>query len=222
MATAERGETFHNPITRERSIVLEAPADNADRRLVSELHLDPGAAVLGEHLHPAIEERFEVLEGRLAYRLGGVTGEAEAGEAIDVAPGVWHDWWQVGGAPTVCRVTVTPGDRFEEMIRTAWGLACDGHTNSKGMPNLLQTVALATEFSDILVFKRPPLPVQRVLFGALAPLAHRRGYRGTYPRYAEMYSACTAEQVRAGEPFDLAFGPGEGPPSRRRSGDPPS
>jgi mannose-6-phosphate isomerase-like protein (cupin superfamily) len=219
MATAERGHTFHNPITRERSIVLEAPADNVEGQLVSELHLDPGAAVLGEHLHPTIEERFEVLEGRLAYKLGGETGEAGAGEAIEVPPGVWHDWWQVGAVRTVCRVTITPGRRFEEMIRTAWGLACDGQTNSKGMPSLLQTVALATEFSDVLVFKRPPRPVQRVLFGVLAPLARRRGYRGTYPRYAEMYSESTAEQVRAGEPFDLVFGPGEGPPSRRRSGD---
>jgi hypothetical protein len=31
------------------------------------------------------------------------------------------------------------------------------------------------------VFRKPPAAVQRVLFSILAPLAHRRGYRATYP-----------------------------------------
>ena len=212
MATAAVGDTFINPVTRERTIVLEAPADNPERRLVSELHLDPGAAVLGEHLHPAIEERFEVLEGRLGYRLDGTEGEAGPGESLEIPAGSWHYWWHLGDGRTVCRVTVTPGDRFEQMIRTAWGLACDGRTNAKGMPGPLQTVALAREFSDVFVLKRPPPTVQRALFGALAPLARRRGYRGIYPRYAEMRSEGTAEDVRAGREFELSFGAGDGPP----------
>lgn len=213
MATARVGDTFRNPVTRERSILIEVPADNPERRLVSELYLDPGAAVLGEHLHPSIDERFEVLEGALAYRLDGVEGEAGPGETVEIPAGAWHDWWQTGRDRTVCRVTVTPGDRFEQMIRTAWGLACDGRTNRKGMPPLLQLVALSEEFADSLVFRRPPPAVQRVLFGGLAPLARRRGYRGIYPRYSEMTFAGTPEQVRAGEDFEINFGPGAGPPA---------
>jgi quercetin dioxygenase-like cupin family protein len=212
MSHAEVGETFRNPVTKERSIMLEAPRDNPERRLVAEVHLDPGAAVIGEHQHPVLHETFELLEGRLAYRLDGVESEAGAGETIEIPAGHWHDWWQVGDAKTVCRVTVTPGDRFEQLIRTSWGLANDGLTNAKGMPSPLQLVALAREFSDILVLKRPPAIVQRVLFGALEPLARRRGYRGIYPRYQEMSSDGSPEQVRADEDFALRFGPGAGPP----------
>lgn len=211
---ARAGDTFHNPVTRERSIVIEAPAESAGRRLVSELHLDPGAAVLGEHLHPAIDESFEVVEGRLGYRLDGREGEAGPGETIEIPAGTWHDWWHVGEAPTVCRVTVTPGDRFEQMIRTAWGLACDGLVNGKGMPRPLQLVALSTEFSDVVVFRRPPRPVQRMAFGLLAPLARRRGYSGIYPRYAEMTSTASPKQIRAGRPSSPVFGPGPLPPGR--------
>lgn len=206
------GDTAYNPVTLERSIVLEAPSENAERRLVAELHLEPGAAVLGEHLHPALDERFEVLEGRLAYELDGREAEAAPGDALEIPAGTWHDWWQVGPDRTVCRVTITPGDRFEQMIRTAWGLACDGQTNARGMPRFLQLVALADEFSDTIVFKRPPRPLQGVLFGLLAPLAHRRGYRGIYPRYADSESEGTPEQVRAGQSFELRFGAGQGPP----------
>ena len=49
------------------------------------------------------------------------------------------------------------------------------------MPDPLQLALFVTEFSDVAVFRKPPAAVQRVLFGALAPIARRRGYRATYP-----------------------------------------
>jgi hypothetical protein len=49
------------------------------------------------------------------------------------------------------------------------------------MPHPLQLALFATEFSDVVVFRKPPAAVQRVLFSILAPRAHRRGYRATYP-----------------------------------------
>jgi hypothetical protein len=68
------------------------------------------------------------------------------------------------------------------MIETLFGLARLGHTNQKGMPNPLQLALTAQEFSDVVVFRRPPAALQRVIFGALAPIARRRGYRPTYPQ----------------------------------------
>jgi hypothetical protein len=76
---------------------------------------------------------------------------------------------------------VTPGERFAHMIETLFGLAREGHVNAKGMPNPLQLAVTAQEFSDVVVFRKPPPRVQHVLFGALAPIARRRGYRATYP-----------------------------------------
>jgi hypothetical protein len=49
------------------------------------------------------------------------------------------------------------------------------------MPDLLQLASTAQEFSDVIVFRKPPPLVQRIVFGALAPIARRRGYRATYP-----------------------------------------
>jgi hypothetical protein len=34
----------------------------------------------------------------------------------------------------------------------------------------------------VIVFRSPPLSVQRALFGALAPIARWYGYRATYPQ----------------------------------------
>ncbi len=52
--------------------------------------------------------------------------------------------------------------------------------NDEGHP--LQLALFATEFSDVIAFRKPPAAVQRVVFSALAPIARRRGYRATYPR----------------------------------------
>ena len=50
------------------------------------------------------------------------------------------------------------------------------------MPNPLQLSLTAREFSEVIVFRRPPAAVQRALFAALAPIAHWRRYRATYPQ----------------------------------------
>jgi hypothetical protein len=141
----------------------------------------PGARVVGEHLHPAAHESFSVLQGELTVIRDGQRSTLRAGERADIEPGVWHDWFNRGAIDAVVRVEVTPGERFAHMLETLFGLAREGHVNPKGMPNSLQLALTAQEFSDVIVFRKPPPMVQRIVFGALAPIARRRGYRPTYP-----------------------------------------
>ena len=141
----------------------------------------PGTRVVGEHMHPALVERFSVEDGELTVLLDGRKSVLGAGEQAEMQPGVWHDWWNEGDSTAIVRVEITPGERFVHLIETLFGLAREGHVNKRGMPHPLQLALLATEFSDIIVFRKPPTAVQRPLFGILAPLARRRGYRATYP-----------------------------------------
>jgi mannose-6-phosphate isomerase-like protein (cupin superfamily) len=176
----ELGEVLENPVTRERAVIVELPWQNAEGRAVAEMTARPGARVVGEHLHPAIHERFSVLEGELTVIRDGQRSTLGAGEGADIEPGVWHDWFNRGAVDAVVRVEVTPGERFAHMIETLFGLAREGHVNAKGMPDLFQLALTAQEFSDVVVFRKPPPRVQRIVFGALAPIARRRGYRATY------------------------------------------
>jgi quercetin dioxygenase-like cupin family protein len=178
----EVGEVWENPVTRERATILELPHRNAAGTAVAELTALVGARVVGEHRHPAIVERFTALEGELTIKRDGRTGVLREGETAVIEPGVWHDWWNAGDRDARVRVEVTPGERFAHMIETLFGLARLGHTNAKGMPHPLQLALFAREFSDVVVFRSPPPAVQRVVLGALAPLARRRGYRATYPQ----------------------------------------
>ena len=69
------GEVWENPVTGERSVILERPWDNPASRVTGELTALVGARVLGEHRHPAVVEQFTVLEGALSIlRFGGREG----------------------------------------------------------------------------------------------------------------------------------------------------
>jgi hypothetical protein len=136
----------------------------------------------GEHCHPTVVERFTVLEGELTVKVDGETSVLGKDETATVDAGVWHESWNSGDRDAQIRVELTPGGRMIHMLETMWGLARLGHTNDEGMPDRLQLALIAREFSDVLVFRSPPLPVQRALFAALAPIARRRGYRATYPQ----------------------------------------
>ena len=176
------GEVWENPVTRERATILEFPHKNPEGRATAELIALVGARVAGEHRHPAIVERFTVLEGELTVKRDGQTSILREGETAVVEPGVWHDWWNASDRDARVRVEITPGERFAHLIETLFGLARLGHANAKGMPDPLQLALVAQEFSDVIVFRSPPVAVQRAIFGALAPIARWRGYRATYPQ----------------------------------------
>ena len=123
-----------------------------------------------------------MLEGELTVKLDGQTVVLGEGETVTAEAGVWHDWWNEGDRDARIRAEITPGGRIVHMVETMWGLARLGHTNSKGVPHPLQLAVTAREFSDVVVFRSPPVAVQRALFAGLAPIARWRGYRATYPQ----------------------------------------
>lgn len=180
---SKAGDVAENLVTGERAVVRVGTEDSGGELLVAELFVRPGGAVAGEHVHPVIHEWFTVLEGRVGFRLDGRESVAPVGERLHVPPGMAHDWWNAGDEEARVIVEISPAARFEEAIHNTFGLARDGKTNSKGMPNLLQVALFAREFEDVLYFTSPPRRVQKVLFAVLAPVARLLGYRGSYPEY---------------------------------------
>jgi quercetin dioxygenase-like cupin family protein len=182
---SKAGDVVENPVTGERVVVRVGTEDSGGRMLVADAYVRPGGAVTGEHVHPTIEEYFTVVRGRVGFRLDGRETVARPGERLHVPAGTAHDWWNAGDEEALITVEITPGARFEEMVVNLFGLARDGKTNAKGMPNLLQGALFAQEFEDVLYFTKPPQAVQKVLFAALAPVARLFGYKGSYPEYLE-------------------------------------
>ncbi len=70
-----------------------------------------------EHIHPQMEERFEVREGRAAFRFGGEGGreqEAGPGEVVVVPPGTVHLAWNPTEDPVRLRIEMRPALRWAE------------------------------------------------------------------------------------------------------------
>ena len=130
-----------------------------------------------------------MVRGRLGYRLEGREGVAGPGQHLHVPHGTTHEWWNAGEEEARIIVEISPAARFEEMFKNLLGLAQDGKTDAKGRPRLLQAALFAREFEDVIRLTKPPRPVQRLLFGALAPVARLLGYRGELPRVPETVSA---------------------------------
>jgi mannose-6-phosphate isomerase-like protein (cupin superfamily) len=178
-----RGEVFTNPRTGERAVVVTDPEGSPDRTLVAHLFVRPGGRVAAAHAHPGSTERFRVLAGRVAFRVGGADSVLGPGEVREVPAGTVHDWWQVGDEEAQVLVEVVPGDRFVQVITTTFGLARDGRADARGLPHLLQAAVTLRAYRDTVVFDSPPRPVQRVLFGALAPVGRLLGRQPAYPGY---------------------------------------
>ncbi len=182
---SKAGDRYENPVTGEYGYTRIGTEETGGKLLVSDLRVRPGGAVLGAHLHPTIDERFTVVSGKIGYMLDGQTGVLTAGQSADLPKGIPHDWWNAGDEEARVIVEIRPAARFEEMVITLFGLAAEGKTNKKGVPNPLQLAVISQEFADVVQFISPPPAVQKVLFAVLAPLGRALGYKASYPRHRE-------------------------------------
>jgi len=188
------GDLYENKVTGERAVVLRGDEDSHGQSALVHLTARPHAAVVGEHIHPQLEERFRVISGRLGTRVDGVERILVAGQEATAPVGTAHDWWNAGEDEAQVLVELTPLDpRFELMIGNLFGLANAGKTNAKGMPGLLQLALIGREFHDVMRFTKPPRAVQTVMFRLLGPLGRMRGYRGTYPEYSHPHGHTTPD-----------------------------
>ena len=78
------GQIITNPVSGEQIEFLATAAYTNGECLVIELRLAPDGKVPGMHVHPEQEERFEVLEGRMKFRMGLRKIEAGPGDVVTV------------------------------------------------------------------------------------------------------------------------------------------
>lgn len=129
-----------------------------------------------KHFHPAQDERFEVLEGRLRVRVDGEERELGAGDTIEIPRGAVHQMWNPGEGEARVIWQTLPGGRTEQWFAAIDALQRQGRVGSNGMPGPLAFAALLTEFDDVFRLAGGPEPVVRGALRLLAPLGRARGY----------------------------------------------
>lgn len=181
---SKAGDVIENPVTGESGYVRLGTPETNGALLVSDLRVPASEGpLLPMHFHPGHEERFTVVDGRIVFVRGDARSVVEAGGHEVVPPGIPHRWWNVGDQDARVLVEVRPAARFEQLTRTVFGLVREGKTNKQDIPNPLQAALIAKEFGDVVVFTNPPVWLQQILYGLLAPLGRLLGYRASYPRH---------------------------------------
>ena len=128
-------ETLTLPPSTRLTIVEERP-----ERLVVEVHYQRSEGRPPPHLHPAQDEHFEVLEGRLHTLVDGVERVLTAGETLDVPRGAIHQMWQPDGEVRA-RWETAPAGRTGDWFRRLDAITRDG--DWEAFP------ALLNEYGDV-------------------------------------------------------------------------
>jgi mannose-6-phosphate isomerase-like protein (cupin superfamily) len=178
---AASGQVIVNPKTGETVTFLTTTAETGGRLLRIEMVAEPGRGGVLEHMHPRMTERHELQEGRLDFVVDGVERVLDAPESLEIPPMTRHSLRYGGDRRIRTVIEFEPPGNYEAFMETIAGLARDGKTNAKGVPNLLQTAVLGPEYLSVFALAKPPLWVQRIVFGALAPIGRLAGYKKNYP-----------------------------------------
>jgi quercetin dioxygenase-like cupin family protein len=174
----EPGQTLENPVTGERFTFTHTAASTDGELLAFDFGLRPGGAVPIPHVHPIQTERFEVVEGRMRFRVGLRTVLAGPGDVVEVEPGVAHSFANAADDEARLRVEVRPALRMEEMFADVICMAQAGRMNRRGMPRSpLDLALLARTYDQEAHAPLMGVRLQRFLLAPLVWLARRRGTR---------------------------------------------
>ena len=173
--------TTVDPVFGMRSRFWRTNGDGSGEVQHVETWLEPGGGVT-PHIHPVMEERFAVHEGRCEFLSGRKWVEAGPGEEVVVPAGTRHAFRNRGGAPARVECKATPPSSLQAFLEDAAGLSRAGKITKLGLPKpggLLEAAVLVTAYDDMvhLLAPAPPRPIQRLVFGPLARVGERRGLR---------------------------------------------
>ena len=187
---AYAGQIIDNPVTGERIEFTKCAADTGGELLAFELTLDPDGHVSGAHIHPEQEERFEIIEGTMVFRMGLKKIVAGPGDVVTVPAGKVHAFKNAGDEPAKVNVQVRPALQMEALFETTVALAEDGRTTSKGMPRPLDLALFVRRYRREVKAPFPPAPVVRAMLAPLAWMATRKGHGDRYaPATPELAAA---------------------------------
>ncbi|MGN6188342.1 MAG: cupin domain-containing protein [Conexibacter sp.] len=177
-------QIVHDPVFRHRLRFSDTTDERGNPAVLCEMWVDPGGGV-PPHVHPHMEERFTVVEGRMQFLAGRRWADADAVATVLVPAGTRHAYRNRGDVVAYTRCVATPPDPgLEGFLTDAAVMSRAGRMTRAGIPKgatgWLQGAVLLDAYGDMVEMSFPPAPprfLQRLLMPPLARLARRRGIR---------------------------------------------
>jgi quercetin dioxygenase-like cupin family protein len=159
-----------DPVLRQRLSFSRTTDPGGTEVLHVEVWLDPGGGVT-PHVHPGMEERFEVVSGQPSFLSGRRWRTAGPGETVVVPAGTRHAYRNRSDevAHMVCHAR--PPSTLQEFLEEAVALGSAGKIATRwALPTsfgaLREALAMAERHRDMAVLLFPPMPprfVQKLL-----------------------------------------------------------
>jgi quercetin dioxygenase-like cupin family protein len=159
-----------DPVLKQRLSFTRSTDPDGSEVLHVEAWVDPGGGVT-PHVHPAMEERFEVLAGTPSFLAGRRWHTAVAGETVVVPAGTRHAYRNRGDETVHMVCHARPPSTLQEFLEEAATLSRAGKIATRwalptGFGALREALAMAERHRDMAVLLFPPMPprfVQRLL-----------------------------------------------------------
>jgi mannose-6-phosphate isomerase-like protein (cupin superfamily) len=135
-----RTREVHNAATGERVRFIRTAEETGGELLVMEARWSSASHLTPGHVHPAMEERWTILEGTVEFEIDGRRTTAGPGETVTAPAGVAHTNRNAGNGPALMRIELRPALRWEEFVRQLFALASeelDGDQAQRSVEELL-------------------------------------------------------------------------------------
>jgi len=174
---ASTGQVVVNAATGERLVFQTLARDSAGELLRLDAFFAPGSGAWAMHVHPHQEERFEILDGSLRFRVGRETKVVRAGDVIVVPAGTPHRPSNIGGMEAHFVAEFRPALNIETFFENAFALlSARGPRTS--LPMILELAELLSHYRREV--QATPAPM-RMLTTLAAPLGKLAGYQPRFP-----------------------------------------
>jgi mannose-6-phosphate isomerase-like protein (cupin superfamily) len=153
----------------------------ADANLLEIECFSPSSAVKEpEHIHPFQENSFEVLSGKMNFRINGKLQIVGPGESIIISKGVPHFFWNDSGIETHYIQYFKPALQIENFFRTFFTLARENKLNNNGLPNIFLISIISLQYQNEIRLVKPPWFLQKIIFSILSPVGKLIGYKSSH------------------------------------------
>jgi len=156
------GDEIENPVSGERLIFRKTSAETGGAAVVVETFLRPYATGTRAHLHPAQEERFEVLDGSIGIEVGRRQLVVGPGYRLTVQAGTPHRLWNAGDEDGRFLSEIRPALRFEQLVTSLFALAADARSTRNRTPSRLCLAVVLQAHFDTVQLPSPSPPIQRL------------------------------------------------------------
>ena len=113
---------IENPVTGERIVFLRTGEETGGELLEMDDFWARADHRTPEHIHPAMEERWEVIAGSVRFEIDGVERTVGPGDIVVAPAGTPHAACNIGEEPAHLRVQMRPALGWQEFVERLFAL----------------------------------------------------------------------------------------------------